>query len=69
VSDGWEIDSCDAICPYCGASYQVECEDYTETPVDEECGECGKTYRRWTEYSIDHHTETIEAALRGEDEP
>ena len=35
-------DSTDRVCPYCGNSYQVECEDYSEDERVEECDECGK---------------------------
>ena len=66
MSELYEIDGCNAICPYCGGSYQVEAEDYTESPVEEECGSCGKTYRRWTEFSVDHWTEAIDEAKDGE---
>lgn len=37
-------------CPYCGYTYQVECEDYSEDLREEECSECGKKY--WASESI-----------------
>lgn len=52
-------DSCNAICPYCKASYQVESEDYTEFDTEEECFECGKRYMRCTSFDVTHHTRPI----------
>jgi uncharacterized Zn-finger protein len=52
----YQIDDNDAICPYCGARYQVECEDYSEDSREDECGECGKKYRLSQSFSVTHHT-------------
>jgi hypothetical protein len=48
-------DSCNAICPYCGNSYQVEAEDYDASGVDEECSKCGRVYERHTEIDVTHY--------------
>jgi hypothetical protein len=54
-----QMDSCLAICPYCKESYQVECDDYSEYDVEEECFHCGKTYLRCTSFDITHHTRPL----------
>lgn len=51
-----QSDGCYAICPYCLSKWQVEAEDFNESGVDEECGECGKTYHRVTVFTVDHDT-------------
>lgn len=45
----------DAICPYCGSSYQVESEDYDSNGVEEECRKCGRIYERHTEFHTTHY--------------
>lgn len=52
-----QIDSSNVICPYCKSEYQPECEDFDERPRDQECSDCGKTYRLYQSFSVDHHTE------------
>jgi hypothetical protein len=54
-----QIDSCNAICPHCLKSYQVECEDYTTSDVEEECFHCEKTYLRCTSFDVMHHTRPL----------
>ena len=49
-----QIDSCDAICPYCHHVYQVDSEAYREDGVEETCEACGKVYFRETEFSVNH---------------
>ena len=49
------LDKCNRICPYCGESYQVESEDYSEDPREEECDECGKKYYGYESFSIYCH--------------
>lgn len=49
------VDSCNAICPYCGHSYQVEAENYTQDGEDEECDECHRVYVRHTEFDVTHY--------------
>ena len=53
---GVQVDPNDAICPYCGASYQVESEDYDEFDREEECAECGKTYIMNQYFDVTTHT-------------
>lgn len=59
------FDDNDRICPYCGGRYQVESEDYSEAPRDEECFECGKTYTAYEEFSVTHHA-VPDCELNGE---
>lgn len=59
-------DDNDSICPYCGESYQVEGEDYSEDSQEIECGECGKKYWLQTTFSISH-TSTPDCELNGEE--
>ena len=49
------IDAHNLVCPYCGHSYQVEAEDYSETSHIEKCCECGKKYYARSEFSVDHY--------------
>ena len=56
----YEIDANDAICPYCGNRYQVECEDYDEDARSEECESCGNEYKVWQVITICTHTETVD---------
>lgn len=57
---GDQVDSCYAICPYCG-SQAGDCDEYLEQyPTIQECFSCGKKYRAWAEYSVDYYTEPIE---------
>ena len=58
-------DDCNSICPYCGYSYQVEGEDYSENRQEIECGECGKSYWLVTNFSVSH-TSTPDCKLNGE---
>jgi hypothetical protein len=44
------------ICPYCRCFYRAESPDYNETPRDEACSECGKTYRRYVYRNVYHYT-------------
>ena len=46
-------DSTDRICPYCGNSYQVEGEDYSEDDRVEECDECGKKFWAFESFSVE----------------
>jgi hypothetical protein len=55
-----QFDDCNVICPYCKASYQFDGHDYTDTPTEETCYKCEKTYIRWDEASITHYTRPIE---------
>ena len=41
-------------CPYCGYSYQPECEDYTDDEREKECEECGKKFYYHQEYTVVH---------------
>ena len=53
---GVQVDSVDAICPYCGHRYQVESEDYDEFDRDEACEGCGKTYTICQSFEVSTHT-------------
>lgn len=44
------------ICPHCGASYQPESGDFSESERDEECFTCKKTYQLWQSFEVYHHT-------------
>jgi hypothetical protein len=46
---------CNRICPYCGDSYQVEAEDYSEDMREEECNICGKKYHAYECFSVFHY--------------
>ena len=48
-----------AICPYCGNSYQVECEDYSEAGREEKCDKCGKIYLYETCFNVTHYCKPI----------
>ena len=52
-------------CPYCGAKYQPEGEDYSEDERVEECGECGKKYKACQCFTVDHRAEP-DCELNGE---
>lgn len=52
-----QMDGSDVICPYCEHRYQKEAEDYSDDVSVEECDECGKKYRQYDSFSVDHHTE------------
>lgn len=41
------------ICPYCNASFQPECEEYSETSRPHKC-ECGKQFHMHQEFSVTH---------------
>ena len=51
-----KMDSVNAICPYCGHTYQVEGEDYDESSREEECEACGKSYWIHQSFSVDTFT-------------
>jgi len=51
-----QIDSTDAICPYCGDKYQPEGEDFSEDQQEVECGECNQSYYLHQSFTVDHHT-------------
>ena len=51
-----QIDSNDAICPYCEDSYHVESEDYDESEREETCENCGNKYWLYQSFSVDHCT-------------
>jgi len=52
-------------CPYCGETYQPECEDFGEDCREEECNECGKTYLLSESFSVTHIA-TPDCELNGE---
>lgn len=52
------------ICPYCGNSYQRECEDYSEDERIEDCGKCGQKYYTRESFSVSHCT-TPDCELNG----
>lgn len=52
----YEASDDNVICPHCGASYQPESEDFSETPRTEECFTCKKKYEVWQEFSVTHVT-------------
>lgn len=52
-------------CPYCGNSYQPEAADYSEDSREEECSECGKTYRAHDCFTVTHYG-TPDCELNGE---
>ena len=51
-----QIDSNDAICPYCIHRYQVESEDYDEDQREEYCENCGKSYWLSQSFTVTHET-------------
>lgn len=51
-----QSDSNNAICPYCGNQYQVECENYDEDVRQEECQVCKKQYWIYQSFSVTTHT-------------
>lgn len=51
-----QSDDCDVICPYCGADYQAEAEDFSETEREEECFKCKRVYVVYQEFVVTHHT-------------
>ena len=51
-----QVDSNDSICPYCGGSFQVETEDYSEDTSVVECYDCGKKYYLHQSFEVNHHT-------------
>lgn len=63
-----EIDSNDAVCPYCGERFQVECEDYLPDGEEAtiECAECGMKYILTQSIEITH-TSTPDCRLNGFD--
>ena len=42
-------------CPYCGESYQPECENFSEDVREEKCESCGMKYYAHESFSVDHH--------------
>jgi hypothetical protein len=59
------MDSTNRICPYCGSSYQVEPEDYSEDARTEECEECGKAYIAYDVFSV-YHCAVPDCELNGQ---
>jgi len=59
---GEQSDPYNAICPYCGATYQVESENYGEFDREEECFECEKTYIICQTFEVTTHTRALDAA-------
>ena len=59
-----QMDDCNAVCPYCGDSYQVEAESYSEDQAEETCGACGNKYWLVTDFSVSHTT-TPDCELNG----
>lgn len=53
-------------CPYCGYTYQVECEDYSEDLREEECSECGKKYWASESTSVTHFS-TPDCTVNGQE--
>ncbi len=51
-----QVDSCNAICPYCEEEYQVEAEDYSENSRIEQCDSCGMKYHIHQEFTVDTRT-------------
>lgn len=45
-----------SVCPYCGHSYQVESEDYSENTREDECSKCGKKYYLTQSFTVTHET-------------
>lgn len=60
------VDSVNAICPYCGDSYQVEDEDYSEEKWVDECQSCGKKYYIHQAFYVDNHS-SPDCELNGEE--
>ena len=60
-----EYDDCNAVCPYCGDTYQVEGESYSEDDTDITCDECGKRYYLRQDFSVTH-VSTPDCTLNGE---
>lgn len=60
-----QCDDNDVICPYCGNRYQPEAEDFDEDTREEECGECGKTYKLHDSFTVTHFTKP-DCELNGE---
>lgn len=63
-----QSDSCDAICPYCGESFQVEGEDYGADGEEREveCSGCCRKFYLCETYSITHISRP-DCALNGEE--
>jgi len=59
------VNGCNRICPYCGFSYQVEGEDYSENMREEKCDECGKKFYAQESFTVDHYA-TPNCELNGE---
>lgn len=51
-----QADDCNVICPYCGADYQAEAEDYSENEREETCFECKRVYIHHDEFTVTHYT-------------
>lgn len=49
------VDSDNIECPYCGYSYQPECESYDEDESVDDCGNCGKKFYSRQSFTVDHH--------------
>ena len=59
------IDDNNRICPYCGYSYQVEAENYSEDVRVEECDECGKKFYAQDDFTVTHYA-VPDCILNGE---
>lgn len=57
-----QVDSIWVVCPYCLSRTRAESEDTDESERDVKCSECGKTYVRWEEITVDHHTRAKEGS-------
>ena len=44
------------VCPYCHNSSQVKVEDCSEAPRIDECDQCGKKYRAYEMFSVNHYS-------------
>lgn len=59
------LDDSNRICPYCGAAYQPEHEDFSEDNRIEECEGCKKRYHAYDSFSVTHYA-TPDCELNGE---
>lgn len=61
-----QADDNNAICPYCGNSYQVESEYYDEDSREEKCDTCGNKYWLSQYFSVTHKTRP-DCTINGQD--
>ena len=61
---GEQMDSCWAICPYCG-NKAGDCWEWltSEDPSEHECYQCGKKYRAWASFDVTYYTEPTEEVV------